>query len=220
MIHVLITGASSGLGSSLYSALHSEKISTTVIGRRPPEDLRVQDDFILMDLSNEVQFSYTPVKDVFRVVFLSNAGVIEPIGMAETVDAKALNASYCTNYLSPFLIAGELARAVRQLDLDLHIVNISSGAANRAIAGWSAYCAGKAAIKIALDCMAAENSRITVQHIDPGVIDTDMQRTIRSSEARLDSNRQYFTTLYREGHLKQPKVAAAEILEKIGGHLK
>lgn len=219
LIHFFISGASSGLGLSLYSALSKKNFLITVIGRCAPINLRGKDIFLFADLSSEMKFKYKINKNVSKVIFLSNAGTIDPVESAEKIDINLLKSNHNVNFFSPFLIASELVRATKQRKVNLHIVNISSGAASRAIAGWSSYCSSKAAIKIALDCIAAESNHVTVDHIDPGVLDTNMQQKIRSSEKKNYPNHQYFTNLHQQKLLKKPVTVAAKIVNQIGKYL-
>jgi NAD(P)-dependent dehydrogenase (short-subunit alcohol dehydrogenase family) len=63
------------------------------------------------------------------------------------------------------------------------IVNITSGAAHRALRGWSAYCTGKAALAMLTKCAQLEYGPqgISSFNLIPGLIDTDMQASVRAS---------------------------------------
>jgi NAD(P)-dependent dehydrogenase (short-subunit alcohol dehydrogenase family) len=63
------------------------------------------------------------------------------------------------------------------------IVNLSSGAARNAMEGWSAYCSGKAGLAMLTQCVAKEygDRGIRAFGFAPGVVDTDMQVSIRAS---------------------------------------
>ena len=63
------------------------------------------------------------------------------------------------------------------------IVNLSSGAAHRPMEGWSAYCAGKAGLAMLTRAIHEEYAAqgIRVFGFAPGVVDTDMQGSIRAS---------------------------------------
>jgi NAD(P)-dependent dehydrogenase (short-subunit alcohol dehydrogenase family) len=63
------------------------------------------------------------------------------------------------------------------------VINISSGAAHRALEGWSAYCCAKAGFAMLTTALALETTRsgVRVFGLAPGVVDTDMQVTIRAS---------------------------------------
>ena len=58
LIHFFISGASSGLGLSLYSALSKKNFLITVLGRCAPINLRGKDIFLFVDLSSETKFKY------------------------------------------------------------------------------------------------------------------------------------------------------------------
>ena len=65
------------------------------------------------------------------------------------------------------------------------LVNISSGAASKAYPGWGAYCAAKAAVERLTEVVAAEEAAhgVRAYAVAPGVVDTDMQATIRATPA-------------------------------------
>ncbi len=60
------------------------------------------------------------------------------------------------------------------------IINISSGAANSFLEGWSHYCATKAAV-LRLTGVAHAADGITVVGLSPGTVATDMQVSIEES---------------------------------------
>jgi NAD(P)-dependent dehydrogenase (short-subunit alcohol dehydrogenase family) len=114
-------------------------------------------------------------------VLINNAGVIRPIGLigdvdpdewAEVLAVNAGGAMRCTSALLPML-----------LERRGTIVNMSSGAAYRALEGWSAYCASKAALVMlsrAIDLeYRARGLRVFSLGIPP--TDTAMQGAIRAS---------------------------------------
>ena len=220
MINIFISGASSGLGLSMYRALILKNVFITVLSRTVPKNLRAKDKYLFTDFSRKINIKYKPNKRISKVIFLSNAGIIEPIGPADKIDEKQLRRNNNINFFSPFIIASELTRGTKSQKIPLHIINISSGAANKPIAGWAAYCSSKSAIKIALECIAAENKHVTVEHVNPGVLDTNMQHKIRSSEIKIIPERQYFTNLYKKGLLKKPESAANVIINKIEKYIK
>ena len=74
------------------------------------------------------------------------------------------------------------------------------------------YCSSKAFIKIFFEVTEKENSHYTFHNINPGVIDTKMQKTIRDSSFP-DSKR--FINMYSDGKLKSANEAALEIFNII-----
>ncbi len=63
------------------------------------------------------------------------------------------------------------------------IINMSSGAANSALEGWSHYCSTKAAVLSLTGCAHKEYGEkgIRIVGLSPGTVATDMQNAIRSS---------------------------------------
>jgi NAD(P)-dependent dehydrogenase (short-subunit alcohol dehydrogenase family) len=64
------------------------------------------------------------------------------------------------------------------------IINMSSGAANSALEGWSHYCSSKAAVKKLTECAHHELSGLGIKVIglSPGTVATPMMDTIRASQ--------------------------------------
>jgi len=87
------------------------------------------------------------------------------------------------------------------------IVNISSGAAVKAIEGWSAYCVAKAGLTHLTRLLAAEEPDITTVALRPGVVDTAMQATIRRDGpgAMTVERVAYFQNLKDRGELLAPE---------------
>jgi len=93
------------------------------------------------------------------------------------------------------------------------IVNVSSGAAVKAIEGWSAYCVAKAGGIHLTRLLAAEEPDITTVALRPGVVDTDMQALIRAEGAKAmnPEKRASFLELKATGQLLDPAVPARKI---------
>ena len=95
-------------------------------------------------------------------------------------------------------------------------VNISSGAADRAIEHWGLYCSSKAFMKMYFSVLAeefknSENSNFF--SIDPGVLDTEMQQHIRQSNF---PEQKYFRSLQHDNKLISTNDAAFKILTETG----
>jgi NAD(P)-dependent dehydrogenase (short-subunit alcohol dehydrogenase family) len=115
-------------------------------------------------------------------ILVNNAGVIEPIGSLVQSDPAAWGRSIEVNLLGPYYTAH--ATLPRMLEAGKGtVINISSGAAHRPLEGWSAYCSAKAGLAMLTNAIALEcaDAGVRVFGLAPGVIDTDMQATIRAS---------------------------------------
>jgi benzil reductase ((S)-benzoin forming) len=89
------------------------------------------------------------------------------------------------NLAAPVLICNLFLNKAEENGTMLYIANVTSGAAERPVHGWSMYCSTKAAINMFTQTAALElNNRRSPSKIiaySPGIMDTGMQKTIRSS---------------------------------------
>jgi benzil reductase ((S)-benzoin forming) len=195
---VVLTGPTSGLGLSLYDLLQQHNTPLVAIGReierlaasQPAQgtSVFVEADFASTEDLQWLADSVAAFEELLNLhpdriaILINNAGTIEPIQPATDLEPKALQQAMQVNCTSPVALASSLSRSALKSNRRLKIVNITTGAAKRPIAGWLAYCASKAACRMALDTLALE-ADIELVHCDPGVIDTQMQAIIRQVNA-------------------------------------
>jgi NAD(P)-dependent dehydrogenase (short-subunit alcohol dehydrogenase family) len=189
---VFITGGASGLGYAITEQLRQQQRAVVTIGR--------SGDFV-WDMSEPDAIPSQRISDAAEeksVLLILNAATIAPLGFIGELDASQVEESAALNYLSVARLLALFAGHPR-----LHVVLISTGAARTPIAGWSSYCASKAATEMLLACFALENPDAVVNSIDPGIIDTSMQDQIAAwSGVKLLG-------------LQTPEKAAAEVLRQI-----
>jgi len=115
-------------------------------------------------------------------VLVNNAGVVEPIGMLGELDEEAWAQNIGINLLGPFNALQAVLPTMKRNGGGT-IINVSSGAAHRAIEGWSAYCSAKAGLAMLTASIATElaGEGIFVYALSPGTVDTEMQAVIRAS---------------------------------------
>lgn len=223
----IITGTSKGLGKAL-----SEKILSDIkdahilsLGRSCDAALaQLKNRFrhVAIDLSQpaaitqalQTQTDY--ITQASQVVFISNAGNIAPITAIGRMNENELIQSVAVNATTPAIICNYLLEICAGKKLTL--VNISSGAASRTINGWAAYCAGKAFAKMFFDVLKEQIQNqpdVEVYQINPGVIDTDMQKEIRNADAQTFPEHDRFVALNSEGRLQTPTAVATTILKEI-----
>jgi benzil reductase ((S)-benzoin forming) len=104
----------------------------------------------------------------------------------------------------------------------LYIVNISTGAANRPVAGWSTYCSSKAGLKMAGQVAVQDmetyshykerSGAVSIVSYSPGTVSTAMQAEIREHTATTFPRAEYFVDLHESGNLKSADLPAAEIV--------
>jgi NAD(P)-dependent dehydrogenase (short-subunit alcohol dehydrogenase family) len=145
---------------------------------------------------------------------VNNAGILGPMGPVAQAEADEWHYNWAVNVLGPVIITAEALphlRATRG-----RVVNISSGAAVHAVPGWGAYCLSKAAINHFTRMLAAEEPGVSAIALRPGVVDTDMQATIRADgpEAMPAAEYARFVRYHEAGELLPPEApgCAAAVL--------
>ncbi|WP_103257430.1 SDR family NAD(P)-dependent oxidoreductase [Tabrizicola aquatica] len=115
-------------------------------------------------------------------ILINNAGIIGPIGRILDIQVEDWARNIDTNLTAAFHATQLALRHMVQRGGGT-IVNLSSGAAHRPQEGWSAYCAGKAGLAMLTRSVHMEygDHGIRIFGFAPGVVDTDMQGTIRAS---------------------------------------
>jgi len=139
--------------------------------------------------------------------------MVQPIGPIEAQDATAIATAVSLNVATPLMLASALAAASPDVS-DRRIMHISSGAARNAYAGWSIYCATKAALDHHARAVALDATRaLRICSLAPGVIDTNMQAEIRGTGVEQFPMREKFEDLKRNGQLATPEQSAAQLLD-------
>jgi benzil reductase ((S)-benzoin forming) len=137
--------------------------------------------------------------------------VVAPVGALHDQDPAAVIAAVTVNVAAPLALAAAVVRA--SAGAERRILHISSGAARSAYAGWSVYCATKAALDQHARAVALDGDpKVRVCSLAPGVIDTAMQAEIRSTPDQRFPLRERFVQLKSEGALTAPGDAARGIV--------
>ena len=138
-------------------------------------------------------------------ILVNNAGVLEPMAPLARTDATAWLRHVAVNVGGVYLCARAVLPGMLERGYG-RIVNVSSSAAWRASAGWTAYCAGKAAVDQLTRALAMEleHSGITACAFYPGYMDTRMQERIRHASPEDFTRVEEFRELKRQGKLRDP----------------
>lgn len=191
----LVTGASRGIGRATSRELARRGVAVALASRRREDCLQVVEEIETAggaatahgcDVADPRQVERLVDEVVSghgRVdILVNNAGVIEPIGGVHEIDAELFRRNFEVNACGPFYAVRALAPHMLAAGAGT-IVNVSSGAAHAPVEGWSAYCASKAALAMLTQSIHLELSAegIRCYGFIPGVLDTEMQATIRAS---------------------------------------
>lgn len=216
----IVTGSHSGLGKSIVSQLLQDKNNTVIGISRHNEVIHSQFQFISLDLSNIEKvktFSFPDSSDFENIVLINNAGILGEITTLEKVSIDSLDAVISVNYTAVMILSTLFIKAYQDVKIQKTIITISSGAATSAYPSWSNYCASKAAIEMLMKCMVEEQKNkenpISAFAIAPGVVDTNMQLQIRSTDIQDFEFKPKFIDLYEEGKLYKPEDVAERIIE-------
>jgi benzil reductase ((S)-benzoin forming) len=157
--------------------------------------------------------------DVKRIALINNAGMLAPIGPIEKNDPVLLLMHIQLNLLAPMLLTSTFLQHTAQWKVPKVIFNITSGAASTAYAGWSAYCASKAAIDMFTRVVALEQSTALypakILAFAPGIVETAMQTEIRASDMQGFPEKKKFIKLHEDGHLSSPGYVADMIAKAL-----
>ena len=189
---VLITGASRGIGASAARAFAGAGAKVALVARNEEAIAGLAGEIgaaalaIPCDVSRfwEVEGAVNACVAAFGGldVLVNNAGVIEPISHLAEADPESWGKVIDINLKGTFY--GMRAALPVMLEAGSGtVLNISSGAANRPVEAWSAYCSSKAGAKM-LTAMGHKEygaAGLRVLGLSPGTVATEMQREIAAS---------------------------------------
>ena len=183
----LVTGGNRGIGLEVVRALAMAGATVHFTARSAVNIAAAQRDLGPVKATGHLanmtdRTAMATVLDHGFDILINNAGVIGPIGRMLDISAEDWAMNIQTNLIAAFH-ATQTSMTHMVTRGGGTIVNLSSGAAHRPMEGWSAYCAGKAGLAMLTRSIHEEYATqgIRVFGFSPGVVDTDMQGSIRAS---------------------------------------
>jgi NADP-dependent 3-hydroxy acid dehydrogenase YdfG len=182
----IVTGASSGIGLAIATALMRAGARVACVSRHPasfnpdgpalPIAADLTDDTSVENLLHVVHREFTRVD-----VLVHSAGTIT-LGRVQDLDASSLDAQYRLNLRAPYVITRALLPLLVAARGQIVFINSSAGLAARA--GTSQYAASKHALKAFADGLRDEVHRdgVRVLSIYPGRTATPMQERVTRME--------------------------------------
>lgn len=217
-LKAVLTGHSRGLGAAIAAELGARNIPTLALARNRSAAGQGLEQ-VELDLSDSTALAawlagpslarFTAGADT--VLLINNAGMLDPIGPIASHAPDQLARAIALNVAAPLMLAAAVAALPAA---ERRVLHVSSGAGRNGYPGWAAYCAGKAALDHHARAAALDQTPgLRICSLAPGVIDTDMQAQIRSSDPASFPLRERFEALKRDGQLATPADAAAKLVD-------
>lgn len=223
----IVTGASRGLGWALARQLLARGERVLTLQRTPQAGLDDGSGRLeqwACDLADPQPVAERlaawirsqPQDGVRSLTLINNAALLSTLADLGAVGHDGLSRALRVGLEAPLLLSGAFLAASDGWPVPRRLLHVSSGLGRRAMAGSAVYCAAKAGLDHLSRCIALEEA--AKRHgarsvsIAPGVIDTDMQRELRSADPAAFAAQSQFRALKEEGRLDSPDACARKLL--------
>jgi len=191
--HILVTGASSGMGRRFAQMAASCGANVSLLARN---EVRLQEtmstltgeghDYYVCDLIDEEQVKtvVSTMQPVDGVVYFAGVNEFVPI---KFVNQEKIDKIFETNYFSSLILTRHLLKK-KLINKGASLVFISSLSAVMGVPGTLLYASSKAAINSAVKVLASELApqRIRVNSICPGIVKTEMLENTNIDASQFD----------------------------------
>ena len=226
----ILTGGSRGMGLAMGQQLLQRGHHVLSIARRTSADLAasatspdqlVQWEQDLADTDGAAKrladwLAGLNAADWASVTLINNAGVVPHIAPLSGVPTADLRNAMRVGLEAPMALTGVFLGATDSWTMPRKVLNVSSGLGRRPMASQAAYCTAKAGMDAYARCVALEEAikphGAKIVSLAPGVIDTDMQVTLRSADVSAFPDVANFTGMHANGALSTPHDAGAKVL--------
>lgn len=181
----VITGGGTGLGQAIAKQLAAQNVTVYIIGRRAHKlrETQVFSPQYIVPITADVSLPEERLKIKQKLknlkidYLIHNAAIVFPITPFEKLKLKDFRKIISINTEAPLFLTQCL---LPKLNKHARILHISSDCARYPLAHWIPYCTSKSALFMIYECLKKElkNKNIYIGSIDPGMMDTPMQRAI------------------------------------------
>jgi NAD(P)-dependent dehydrogenase (short-subunit alcohol dehydrogenase family) len=214
----IVTGGGRGFGRAIAETLATLGANVVIASRNAPELDAVAS--AIKTAGGKVLAQTADVADERQVqelvlaaerwigpptILVNNAGVLDPIGPLVETSASSWLRNIAINVGGTYLVTRAVLPGMLDRDYG-RVVNISSGAADRASAGWSAYCVAKAGVDQLTRVLAIEleGTGVSASAFHPGYMDTAMQERIRRATPEEFPRVEEYREADRQGRVRDP----------------
>lgn len=200
--HILITGATSGIGRASAELFAEKRVNLTLTGRREERLLEIKQDLegrfdITVDIYafdiRDRKACKSCVDSLDRPVdiLLNNAGLAAGKDSIDQGDFSDWDQMIDTNIKGLLSMTRFVSEKMKERNSG-HIINIGSIAGHEAYPGGSVYCGTKHAVKAITQAtkMDLTGTRIRVSAVSPGLVDTEF------SEVRFHGDKEQAKDVY------------------------
>lgn len=232
MKYAVVTGTSRGLGQSIAMFFLEAGIHVIGLSRNKSTELTAIADEnhvtyrdYVCDLSdiNQIESVFEHIShEIYEmnpeaVYLVNNAAMLEPISQAAEHTATQISEHIHVNTIAPIVLMNSFLKKGTETDTPLTGLFITSGAANRPVYGWSAYCSSKASVNMYVKTAALEQDHLQTNHqviaFNPGVMDTEMQEKIRASSKEAFKDVDTFRDYKKDNRLSDTHMVASIIVD-------
>ena len=228
----VVTGASKGIGRAICLELAKAGAIVALLARQSDElnqatqevqSISPQSFAVACDLANPAMVTGAATEILSMAPQLDglvhNAGDIHPIQPLLEADLSQWSRSMMVNLVGVQHLTQALHPSLKGTHR-VRVTTISSGAALRPLASWSAYCTAKAGLDMWTRCLADEGAseNISAVSVAPGIVDTAMQQAIRSAPPEDFPLLDNFVGYHENGQLSQPEDVAVALFGLITAH--
>ncbi|MFD1361356.1 (S)-benzoin forming benzil reductase [Lentibacillus salinarum] len=232
MRHAVVTGVSKGLGESIAKILMESGIHVTGISRSRQAQLadvaaenNVTYQHYACDLGDlaATEQTFQQISEALflqepdTVYLINNAAVLEPIDQSMNTSSADVAYHIQVNTTAPMVLTNLFLKKAAEHDVRFIGTTITSGAAERPMYGWSAYCSSKASINMYTKTAALEQDELKTDSkviaFSPGVMDTQMQERIRNSNKDAFREVEQFRKYKEQNKLNDTEVVGGVLVD-------
>lgn len=176
--HIMITGASSGIGQATAILCDSLGATVTITGRNESalketaKELKNSSKIVVADLTSQEQLTALVNKSGAVDGLVNCAGIVKPLPI-KYIKQKNISEMFDANFSSSVLLCSELSNQ-KKINENASVIFISSVSAQHPYIGGSLYSASKAALEAFCRSFAIENAgkKIRANVVSPALVKT------------------------------------------------
>ena len=222
--YFLITGTSKGIGEAVAQKILQEGNTVLGVSRNRSDKLTSSNyHHLSFDLTDTSRFGQIIEKtsEIFNgqsfdfVCLINNASATQPLGPIEKCPPDRIESHVKTGLIAPMILTSLFIKKFQDEKVRKKIIFMSSGAAHHPLADMSIYCGSKAGSLMFGQVVGVEQADkeygFEVNSIGPGMVETAMQQTVRSTASNEFAMAGYFKQAFEEGKVQEPTVVAEKI---------